>query len=61
MSKEMAPMEIDALVNTVRAFTPEQLKIVVNNIPVEVMCKEIAERHNSLLEKLTGINDIMRI
>ena len=61
MAKQMAPIEVDALIATVKALTPEQLKIVVNNIPVEVMCKEIAERHNALLEKLTGINDIMRI
>ena len=61
MANTMAPMEVDALISTVKAFTPEQLKIVVNNIPVEVMCKEISDRHNALLEKLSGINDIMRV
>lgn len=58
---DMAPIEVDALINTVKAFTPEQLKIVVQHIPVEVMCIEIASRHKVLLEKLTGINDIMRV
>lgn len=61
MASTMAPMEVDALINTVKAFTPEQLKIVVSHIPVEVMCKEISERHTTLLEKLSGINDIMRV
>lgn len=61
MAHEMAPMEKDALINTVKAFTPEQLKIVVQNLPVKVMCDEIAERHSNLLDKLSGINDIINI
>ena len=61
MKNQMSPIEVDALINTIKALTTEQLKIVANNIPVEIMCKEIAERHGALLEKLTGINDIMKI
>ena len=60
-STGLSYIEVESLINTVKSFTPEELKIVVHNLPVDVMCNEIAERHKTLLEKISGINDIINV
>lgn len=57
----MSPMEMESLANTAQAMPEEQLKIIVQYIPVEIMCNEIAIRHRNLVNKIAGINNIMGI
>lgn len=57
----MSPIEMESLANTAQAMTEEQLKIIVQYIPVEIMCNEIATRHRNIVDKIAGINNIMGI
>ena len=56
---EMSPMEMEALTNTIRGMSEQQLRIVAQNMPVRIMCEEIASKHEMLMEKLNGITSIM--
>ena len=55
----MSPMEVETLTNTIRGMTEEQLKLIVRNIPVRLMCEEIANRHEVIADKITSITSIM--
>ena len=56
---EMSPIEMEALTNTIRGMSEEQLRLVANSIPVRIMCEEIANRYEILADKMTSITSIM--
>jgi hypothetical protein len=55
----MSPIEVESLVNTVHGMSEEQLRLVAQNMPITIMCEEIARRHEVLSEKLNGIASVM--
>lgn len=57
--KEMSPIELEALTNTIRGMSEEQLRIVAQNIPVKIMCEEIANKYTTLTDKINGIMSVM--
>lgn len=61
MSGSMSPIEIESLSSTAQAMTEEQLKIIAQYIPVEIMCEEISKRYRNLADKIVGIGNIMGI
>lgn len=56
---EMSSIEMEALTNTIRGMSEEQLRLVANSIPVRIMCEEIANRYEILADKMTSITSIM--
>jgi hypothetical protein len=40
-------------------MSEEQLRLVAQNMPITIMCEEIARRHEVLSEKLNGIASVM--
>lgn len=56
---EMTPIELESLTNTVRGMSEDQLRIVAQNMPVRIMCEEIANRYEVLADKMNGITSIM--
>lgn len=56
---EMSPIELEALTNTIRGMSEEQLRIVAQNMPVRIMCEEITNRYKVMADKLTSITSIM--
>jgi hypothetical protein len=56
---ETSPMELETLTNTIKGMSEEQLRIIVQNIPVRIMCEEIANRYDTLANKITSITSIM--
>ena len=58
-SNEMSIMEMEALTNTIRGMSEEQLKVVVSNIPIRIMCDEIANRYEHLVDKVNGVINII--
>ena len=57
----MTPIEKEAVINMACGLTEEQLELVLNTIPIEVMCNAIARRYNELNGKLANINNIIGI
>ena len=55
---DMSTMETEALTNTIRGMSEEQLRLIAKNMPVQIMCEEIALRYNVLAEKITSITNI---
>ena len=55
----MSPMEMETLTSTIRGMSEEQLRLIVQNIPVRLMCEEIANRHEVIADKITSITSIM--
>lgn len=58
-ANEMSPIELEALTNTIRGMSEEQLRIVAQNMPVRIMCEEITNRYEVMADKLTSITSIM--
>ena len=58
-SNEMSPIEMEALTNTIRGMSETQLQIIVQNIPIKVMCEEIANRYDFLASKIDSITNIV--
>ena len=56
---EMSPLEIEAVVNTVRGMGETQQRLVAQTIPVRILCEEIANRYEVLADKITSITSIM--
>lgn len=56
---EMSPLEIEAVVNTVRGMGETQQRLVAQTIPVRILCEEIANRYEVLADKITNISSIM--
>ena len=56
---EMSPIEMEALTNTIRGMSEQQLRLVAQSMPVRIMCEEIANRYEVLAEKMTSITSIM--
>ena len=56
---EMSPIELEALTNTIRGMSEDHLRIVAQNIPVRIMCEEIANRHEIMADTLNNITSIM--
>lgn len=56
---EMSPIEMEALTNTIRGMSEQQLRLVANSMPVRIMCEEIANRYEVLADKMTSITSIM--
>ena len=59
MNGSISPIEMESLASTAQAMTEEQLRIIVQYIPVEIMCEEISKRHRNLADKIAGIGSIM--
>ena len=57
---EMSPIEIEAVVNTIRGMGETQQRLVAQSLPVRIMCEEIANRYDTLADKITNISSIMR-
>ena len=57
--KEMSPIELEALTNTIRGMSEDQLRIVAQNMPIRIMCEEISNRHTALTDKISGIMSVM--
>ena len=58
-SNKMSIMEMESLTNTIRGMSEEQLKVVVSNIPIRIMCDEIANRYEYLVDKVNGVINIV--
>lgn len=56
---EMSPIEMETLTSTIRGMSEEQLRLVAKSMPVKIMCEEIANRYDTLAEKITSITSIM--
>lgn len=56
---EMSPIEMEALTNTIRGMSEDQLRIVAQNMPVRIMCDEISNRYEVLADKFNSITSIM--
>ena len=56
---EMSPMETEALTHTILGMSEEQLRLVAQNMPVRIMCEEIAKRYESIADKLNGIANVV--
>ena len=56
---EMSPLEMEALTNTIRGMSEQQLRLVAQSMPVRIMCEEIANRYEVLADKMTSITSIM--
>lgn len=52
---EMSPLEIEAVVNTVRGMGETQQRLVAQTIPVRILCEEIANKYETLADKITSI------
>jgi hypothetical protein len=56
---EMSPMEIEAVVRTIRGMGESQQRLVAQSLPVRLMCEEIANRYDTMANKITSITSIM--
>lgn len=56
---EMSPIEIEAVVNTICGMGETQQRLVAQNLPVRIMCEEIANRYDVFSDKISSITSIM--
>ena len=55
----MSPMEIESIVNMVKAMTEDELKLVAQNMPAGILCDEVTRRHEELAKKIADIRSII--
>lgn len=55
----MSPIEMESLASTIHGMSEDQLRLVAQNMPVWIMCEEIAKRYECLANKLSDIASVM--
>lgn len=51
----ISQMETDQLTDQTRALTPEQLQIVIKNIPSRLMLEELSRRSRAIMDSLSNL------
>lgn len=59
-TNQMSPLETEVLTNTIRGMSEDQLRLVAQTLPINIMCEEITHRYQMLSDKLGDIANVMQ-